>query len=648
MYAQLFWAKPLRSDIGWGHKKGGDSSQLIGEAFVPDQAREEGDAMKRVLTELPAAAAMTTGCEKTLGKWAFSSLTGLPRPESERRRPMRTLSRCWTLFPVILAACLAVQPGIAKDRLERGSQPLYLNPRQFEVLDSDFRPKGTEPQCYLATGPRHTRVVDHVGEVILPLWGGDTDFGPAMGVSMCVVPAGSYKGRTFVARMWLDYSGPDSICTYYSSNGGPPWTSWWKIYTNPGWDFNDFSICCARDRLAVFYQIKSSTEAVIGVYFFPFSGGYDYYEVDRSTTPTTEMHPDCVSDAEDHSTGVWYYLVYSTEDYSAGVDLRFVAIDQSGGQHSACFLDGAGSSKTYWDGDIDWDGGNLFATWHVLDDGDVRARFSSNGGSSWTSKMDISSGHDDSQPRIAGHGNDACVVMEDQDNGIAYNFTTNFGSTWAGPYIPGQVDSGDLTPAITECHHDSRYGIYFSNEGNRAHKSWMVCTDGPWQGEQTIGDAWADIRQYSHCYEIRYLRESTSGDDTVGVVWIDDRTGADHAWYDYGCVGVEEHVKGTSSSSCFALLQNSPNPARNTTEIAYTLPCKAEVKLDVFDISGCRMRQLVNESQSGGPHIVSWDLRDGRNKDLPAGIYFYKLTARHKDGRERGGLISTKKMVLVR
>jgi len=153
-------------------------------------------------------------------------------------------------------------------------------------------------------------------EINLPKWGADTDFGPAHGVSISVVPAGSYAGLTFVGTMYLNYAGADTIFIYWSEDGTSPWHSWWKIYTPSGWDFNDFCICCGRDRLAVIYQIRSSTKSVLGMYFFPFEGDYIYCFIDSTADPNAEMHPDCVSDAEDWAQDIWYYLVYSTPEYS--------------------------------------------------------------------------------------------------------------------------------------------------------------------------------------------------------------------------------------------------------------------------------------------------------------------------------------------
>ncbi len=515
-----------------------------------------------------------------------------------------------------------------QDRIEPGSQPIIDGANEFEVLDPDFRPKGFEPKYYLPKGEPHTGVILQSGEVDLTLWGADIDFGPAYGVSMDVVPADSYQGRIFVATMRLHWGNSDTIFTYYSDDNGSSWNNWWKIYTYSGWQFNDFSIACSRSKLAVIYQVYSSSEEYLHCYVFDFSSGYEGFYIDGTSSPTSEMHPDICSDAEDHSS-VWFYSVYSKPN--SGLDLAFKAFDEYGGVHGDCFLDGAGSSKTYWDGDIDFDDDNLFVAYHILPDSQVRVRFSSNLGSSWTSKTNVGTG-DDSKPRVVGHFDDAVVVMEDADQGIAYNYTTNFGSSWDGSNLP--CDYGDGCPAITEINSWGIYGIYYSNEKQEANTCWMNGTNEPWQGDVAIGGVWASVRPYSHCYEIRYLWGLP---ERLGVIWIDDRSGSYHAWFDIGNIGVEEEPLLNSYLRHF---QTYPNPATFMSKISYILPKQEKVTIEIFDLTGRKIKTLVNRIETAGSHMIHWQIKDDRGAKVTSGVYFCRL--------EAGKYIATRKILIAR
>jgi outer membrane protein assembly factor BamB len=105
-------------------------------------------------------------------------------------------------------------------------------------------------------------------------------------------------------------------------------------------------------------------------------------------------------------------------------------------------------------------------------------------------------------------------------------------------------------------------------------------------------------------------------------------------------VEVEEITVNTQCNSDFHLLQNYPNPALEKTNIKYSIlkPCKVEIKL--FDVTGKQITTLVNKYQKPGSYQVTWDISASSKKQLPNGVYFYRLRA--------GDFTNTRKMVVVR
>ncbi len=85
----------------------------------------------------------------------------------------------------------------------------------------------------------------------------------------------------------------------------------------------------------------------------------------------------------------------------------------------------------------------------------------------------------------------------------------------------------------------------------------------------------------------------------------------------------------------FFLEQNYPNPFNPETRISYRIDKAEKVTLDIFDIRGKYVQTLVNEYQTPGAYTVSFQA-----EHLPAGIYYYRLTA--------GAGMETKKMVLIK
>jgi hypothetical protein len=80
-----------------------------------------------------------------------------------------------------------------------------------------------------------------------------------------------------------------------------------------------------------------------------------------------------------------------------------------------------------------------------------------------------------------------------------------------------------------------------------------------------------------------------------------------------------------SSPKNFELLQNYPNPFNPSTKINYNLPSDSRVTLEVFNVLGMRVGQLVNKDQSAGFYSV--DFNSSLNKNITSGVYLYKITA---------------------
>ncbi len=72
----------------------------------------------------------------------------------------------------------------------------------------------------------------------------------------------------------------------------------------------------------------------------------------------------------------------------------------------------------------------------------------------------------------------------------------------------------------------------------------------------------------------------------------------------------------------FALEQNYPNPFNPTTTIRFDVAKASRISVEVFDVVGRRVAQLVDRELAAGTHSVTFDARD-----LASGMYVYRLTA---------------------
>ncbi|MFH1374245.1 MAG: T9SS type A sorting domain-containing protein [bacterium] len=87
------------------------------------------------------------------------------------------------------------------------------------------------------------------------------------------------------------------------------------------------------------------------------------------------------------------------------------------------------------------------------------------------------------------------------------------------------------------------------------------------------------------------------------------------------------------------LAQNYPNPFNPDTRIEFSLPCRCDWQLEVFNLMGQVVAQ--NRGRSGpGTMSIDWCGRDLCGQPAASGVYFYRLEA---DGRH-----FSRKMLLLR
>jgi aryl-phospho-beta-D-glucosidase BglC (GH1 family) len=88
----------------------------------------------------------------------------------------------------------------------------------------------------------------------------------------------------------------------------------------------------------------------------------------------------------------------------------------------------------------------------------------------------------------------------------------------------------------------------------------------------------------------------------------------------------------------YELRQNYPNPFNPSTIISYSLPEKAKVKIDIYNLLGQKVAGLVDRIEIAGNHSVTWDAHN-----YSSGTYFYRIIAEGEKTFEK-----TQTLVLMR
>ncbi|MEJ2636979.1 MAG: T9SS type A sorting domain-containing protein, partial [Calditrichia bacterium] len=93
----------------------------------------------------------------------------------------------------------------------------------------------------------------------------------------------------------------------------------------------------------------------------------------------------------------------------------------------------------------------------------------------------------------------------------------------------------------------------------------------------------------------------------------------------------------------FSLGAAYPNPFNPVTHISYGLPVPANIKIDIYDILGRKIKTLINEQKEAGFHTITID-----GSALSSGIYLYRLEAVPMTPGAENIFVKTQKMVLTK
>ncbi len=85
----------------------------------------------------------------------------------------------------------------------------------------------------------------------------------------------------------------------------------------------------------------------------------------------------------------------------------------------------------------------------------------------------------------------------------------------------------------------------------------------------------------------------------------------------------------------YSLMQNYPNPFNPTTNITFSIPAKAHVIIELFNILGEKVSTILSKEMETGSYKIQW-----QGSNFPSGIYFYRMKA--------NDFIQTKKLVLIK
>ncbi len=90
----------------------------------------------------------------------------------------------------------------------------------------------------------------------------------------------------------------------------------------------------------------------------------------------------------------------------------------------------------------------------------------------------------------------------------------------------------------------------------------------------------------------------------------------------------------------FMLGQNFPNPFSGNTHIKFKLFKSMQIRLDVFNLLGQKIRTIYAGNMSRGEHFLRWDGKNTLGLKVPAGVYLLRLKS--------GALMQWRKLIILK
>ena len=99
-------------------------------------------------------------------------------------------------------------------------------------------------------------------------------------------------------------------------------------------------------------------------------------------------------------------------------------------------------------------------------------------------------------------------------------------------------------------------------------------------------------------------------------------------------------VDNNTLPEVFALHNNYPNPFNPITNIRYDVPELSDVKIDIYNVAGSKIKTLVSKQHQPGRYKIQWNATNEQGAPVATGMYIYKIRA--------NDFVSVKKLLLMK
>jgi hypothetical protein len=166
---------------------------------------------------------------------------------------------------------------------------------------------------------------------------------------------------------------------------------------------------------------------------------------------------------------------------------------------------------------------------------------------------------------------------------------------------------------------DASVALSWRTAGENSNSGWTIerrDDGGDWHAIGFVNGAGSTQEGRGYEYIDAAVRRGASYDYRLRQTDVNGATSTSHVI----------HVQFSGLPTAMRLHQNYPNPFNPSTDIAVEIPQADHIRLDVFDAVGRLVATLADGNYGAGYHPFTWNAVDAQGRQLPGGVYFYRVT----------------------
>ncbi len=170
--------------------------------------------------------------------------------------------------------------------------------------------------------------------------------------------------------------------------------------------------------------------------------------------------------------------------------------------------------------------------------------------------------------------------------------------------------------------------VTFRDLDTEAGNDWTITTTGgavTWATDDFATDPNANVLEYQMLFNLGF--EADQRPTTVGAAGGLYRPGLGTSFV-ISTSGPDVPTNGIVAGRPLKGLDlklAGPNPGAHDLRVSLAIPREGHVRLVVRDVSGRRVRTLLDGRASAGVHMFTWDGRDGSGQRAANGVYFFRM-----------------------